>query len=235
MGTDLYLQIEVRIDGKWNWIGKYLPNFINKNNYFPIIIYRSYEFFSIIAGVRNHFGIIPITKPRGLPKDIDPVLLKEYNEYTGNILTGEHTFSWLTIKEIEDFDWNRKLKRKDYVNPQQYKEFLLIGKPITYSGIGRARVKGENGKWKLIEKSGKWEIKRISNDEMNNLINGKMDIEKNIKYLTEIEWEITYIQAVENSYYSDLMRLFNNVIDLHAEEEKYITKNDVRIVFGFSS
>ncbi len=42
---------------------------------------RNYRLFAILANVRNHFNIIPIDYPRGLPKDVSNVVLEKYESY----------------------------------------------------------------------------------------------------------------------------------------------------------
>ena len=63
---------------------------------------RNYRLFAILANVRNHFNIIPIDCPRGLPKDISNVVFEEYKSYG----ISAHSASYFTFRELLEFDWD---------------------------------------------------------------------------------------------------------------------------------
>jgi hypothetical protein len=62
---------------------------------------RNYALFGILAGVRwespEQFEV------KGFPKDASPEVTKEYEAWGPD----GHTHSWLTLKELKEFDWNR--------------------------------------------------------------------------------------------------------------------------------
>lgn len=63
---------------------------------------RNYTLFSILAGVRNYHNITPISEPRGLPDWIKPIRDWKF---------GDHSFSWLTLDEISEWDgWTPDLR-----------------------------------------------------------------------------------------------------------------------------
>jgi hypothetical protein len=82
---------------------------------------RNYFLFSILAGVRNHYNVVPIAKPRGLPDDVT-LEIKELSISEG---VDAHSHSWLTLKELVEFNWDRRF---DYVH--HYK---------TYKGLNKIR------------------------------------------------------------------------------------------------
>eukprot|EP01067_Filipodium_phascolosomae_P007861 Filipodium_phascolosomae@DN6493_c0_g1_i1.p1 len=59
MGCEIHFHTEVKINNKWEHLGN--PE-----------IGRNYELFAFLANVRNDYEehIIPVSRPRGLPKDI---------------------------------------------------------------------------------------------------------------------------------------------------------------------
>jgi hypothetical protein len=58
---------------------------------------RDYEFFALLADVRNHANIKPISEPRGWPDDLSNGLkdIKEYWEFDG------HSASYFTLSELK--------------------------------------------------------------------------------------------------------------------------------------
>lgn len=61
---------------------------------------QSYEFFAILAGVRNYFDIQPIVLPRGLPLDVSNFVEEEEDSFDY-----AHSHSHLTLRELKDFNW----------------------------------------------------------------------------------------------------------------------------------
>ena len=47
----------------------------------PAILWRNYALFSILANVRNTFGIAPTSLPRGVPSDLSEPVRLEYEIY----------------------------------------------------------------------------------------------------------------------------------------------------------
>ena len=70
----------------------------------PAILWRNYALFSVLANVRNTFGIIPISLPKGIPLDLSDSVKHKFENY---VEPWEHDASWLSLKELLDFDWNR--------------------------------------------------------------------------------------------------------------------------------
>lgn len=65
---------------------------------------RWYFLFAVLAGVRNAWSIEPISEPKGCPFDASPQVLRE-KEWDGS---DGHSHSWLTMKEIVDWDgWDK--------------------------------------------------------------------------------------------------------------------------------
>ena len=65
---------------------------------------RNYNLFCALAGVRGGMFSEPtmISKPKGLPKDCSDLILNLAHAWGSD----GHTHSYLTLKELEDFDWS---------------------------------------------------------------------------------------------------------------------------------
>jgi hypothetical protein len=92
MGCDIHTRAEKRVDGVWTTIPKLRP-----------FHWRQYGMFGFLADVRNYSAVTPIAPSRGLPDD---VILDDDNEYE----LGEHSFSWLSVQELLDFDYDQKME-----------------------------------------------------------------------------------------------------------------------------
>jgi hypothetical protein len=107
MGCDIHMYLEKKIDGKW---ASAVPITKDKEGWFEINredrIYhdRNYLLFSVLAGVREPIpGVWQKYKVKGFPKDADPMIKKIYKRWGSDA----HTASHLTLKELEEVDWNK--------------------------------------------------------------------------------------------------------------------------------
>lgn len=116
MGTDIHMVVEVREPGgPW----RAAPRELAWGN-------RNYRLFSVLANVRNGTWseeIQPISGPRGWPKDISATSLAQRDEYKGvledwTVLDSEehHSRSWVTLRELVEYDWARELKMEATVD-----------------------------------------------------------------------------------------------------------------------
>lgn len=101
MGTDIHIVAEVKRDGKWHLSDVSVPRD------------RNYDTFGILANVRNGFGfagvktgepLTPISLPRGLPKDMSEALKEKLSP--DSYFLGDHSFSYITLKEMLEYDYN---------------------------------------------------------------------------------------------------------------------------------
>lgn len=64
---------------------------------------RCYEMFAFLAGVRNYSHVTPISRPRGIPDDASDKIKGHIDgDWT------EHSFSWLSIEELDKFDYDQE-------------------------------------------------------------------------------------------------------------------------------
>lgn len=148
MGCDIHLYAEVRKGGKWYPAGKpvlncnydmeqdfIVPWHLKEKVEFPetapldndekdkftretFYYRRNYGLFAILADVRNFNKdpLEPIFPPRGVPVDASD----EYKELAKGV--DWHSHSYLTLKEILEFDWTKKttdfiaMSLRDYYN-----------------------------------------------------------------------------------------------------------------------
>ena len=117
MGTDINMYAEQQRDGQWRLLGPMEENhefFTDEDPdgapYKPVEIYeaRNYALFAMLADVRNPpFREEPyeyIAPLRSLPTDLSPEVAAWAN-YGADSLDG----SWLTLRELLDFDWGGKV------------------------------------------------------------------------------------------------------------------------------
>jgi hypothetical protein len=220
MGTDIHIQVEVKMDGEWIWLAKFLPSFVRTHELFGIPTDRNYNLFGILADVRNGTGFAgcdlgdgfnSIDTPRGLPVDIDPDLLKEHKE---NWVFGDHSFSYITAKELKEYNWDQVTKLRGWVGIKGYKSFKEDGQPGSYSG-------GVSG-------SG---VDHVSNEFMDDLIEHPELQKEGIHYVTQVEWEESYRDSIGWDAYWSFSNLYSQVIKYSHQEN--IQPEHVRIVFGF--
>lgn len=117
MGCDIHYFVEKKTDGKWKVVED------------AVEIYRYYDFFALLAGVRNKIGIEPIcnnihVRSISFPEDLDELTKKYFEYYDDDDTYFLHTLGCLTLKEIKKYKVNSKMDDdlKDYF--QEFKNKL---------------------------------------------------------------------------------------------------------------
>lgn len=131
MGCDIHLFGERRVDGKWEsvdeWVTEDFAGYIYTSVKRDARLYdgRNYDLFAILANVRNGYGFagvltgtgfIPISEPRGLPTDVSPEVKANSMDWGGD----GHSHSWLTLRELLDYDWNQTTMKVGVVDVERY-------------------------------------------------------------------------------------------------------------------
>lgn len=89
IGSDIWGFLEIRdSDGLWVCKGK-IPDD------------RDYEWFALLAGVRNYINIDPMANPRGTPVNASVKVTKNIDNWGSG-----RTYSWLTYEDFLDYNWN---------------------------------------------------------------------------------------------------------------------------------
>ena len=215
MGTDITMIAEVRGNGKWEMVTEKVfknPWYDPKSEYFknqskftnvPFDI-RNYNVFAMLANIRNENDINPISELKGFPEDLS----KE---------SKEHFFSsygsYLTLKELLDYDWKQKCSSSGYVSQEEYARTLYKGKhPTSWCGdvMGGLTVK-------------------ISEEEMRKIIEGKYpnDFNPRKAYYTKCTFPAETYAEKAGFFYKQTIPTLKKLIPENGTEE------DVRIVFEF--
>ncbi len=159
MGADIHSFAEVRKNGKWLRVEEpVFDDYGNEKTTEPFG-WRSYAVFGFLADVRNYSHCTPISEPKGLPDDSEWLNSPSKYAYEVNPMSGEpileneretnkndvqedgnyHSMSWLTLKELLDYDyeqkfWDRRVTKQ--TSPNSWDGAALAeegeGQTITY-------------------------------------------------------------------------------------------------------
>lgn len=183
MGTDITLYVEKKVGERWYAVKKLKEGtqLITSNDEKDIFSLswpycdRDYRMFSILADVRNRFDIVPISPPRGAPKDLSP----ELNELIDEEYT--ESLSYHTLADLNNYNWNQTERVRGMVGLEQYKMFKQQGKPngFCFFEVGS---------------------KQVSNKVMDAVLNGKEVVPVGKTYYTEISWMITLRESSQNFF-----------------------------------
>jgi len=212
MGCDIHLYVEKLVNGKWEIQRGFVSSMYEADSEFfstakfrnAVTPYdnRNYQLFGALAGVRED-NIKPIAEPRGLPDDASPEVAAEAKDYG---IDG-HTHSWLTLKEILDFDWSQIVVREGIVSRHEYQRLKKSGRPKIWCGGTSAKV--------------------ITNAEMEAVIEDKGIGEDGFfdQYATAIKWTAPLKDYCGAFVYGAISQL--------KERSEAEDASDIRIVFWF--
>lgn len=219
MGCDIHLYVEEFRNGAWvsvdKWaLDKYGSGRMTVNYDDRLYDDRNYNLFAILADVRNWRGFAgvktgqgfnPIAPQRGLPSDCSAQVAAESENYGCD----GHSHSWLTVREILDFDWNQKTLLCGWVQYDGFRDWRLGNGPTHYSG----------DIWGAM-------VRKVTVEEMEALV-AQADKDNDRSALahvyTHVEWTKYYHEVVGN-FPLAIMRA------LHGAEPQ-----NVRFVFWFDN
>lgn len=194
---------------------------------------RNYDWFAILADVRNGRGFAGIKtgdgfdvicEPRGVPNDATEEWMEQVNGWRGDM----HSHSWLHVQDFNDFDWTQKTYKRGCIS---LKEYETLRKTKTEPNFWCGKVSGHN-------------IVIVSPEEADAILEGKtltvfegddmfftapreveVSLTNGLDVHVDYEWEIEYWDWFNHK--------FKSVIKPMQElAQKY---EDVRYVFGFDN
>jgi hypothetical protein len=128
-------------------------------------------------------------------------------------LSNEHSASWLTLKELLDYDWNQMHRNYGCVHENTYRDFIMKGlHPECWSG-------GVSGR----------DIIHLSEEEMVDLIQGRYPREEGKQYYTACYFIAETYKDSSGSFYDDVIPVLQKLVPDGG------TTEDVRLVFDFDS
>jgi hypothetical protein len=151
MGADIHLYVEKKVDGKWIAQGEFTREEAEEDGSRGYIsggrdFYsgRNYDLFAILANVRNGRGFAgvktgegfnPIAEPKGVPEDASD----EYKAISENWGCDGHSHSYLTIRELLDYDWTQETGKQGWVDMVAWERWSRWARdgglgPDSYSG-----------------------------------------------------------------------------------------------------
>ena len=228
MGTDIHTAIEKRqADGSWKFVNV------------PLETWRCYDVFAILADVRNGYGFAgcytgegfnPISEPKGLPTDCkyDRVNYSYDDDY---LYLGDHSFSWLTLRELKEYDYDQETVLSGVLSEQEYIKWKEAGGGFPKNGYSG----GVSG----------WAVREVTPQEMDLILTGEKSrevIDPNdgvlhpsvavktkptpASYYTRVEWPIKY-REVAGMILEHIIPAMESVAEGDLDS--------VRLVFGFDS
>jgi hypothetical protein len=145
MGCDIHSYCEVEIIGqdnvgRWFCIGRVFMDEDGSDWGSPVTYHpideRNYDLFGILANVRNGTwgdALKPISEPRGIPDNVSAFVRKQFDSWSSD----GHSHSYVSLEEIENYDWEAKIHKVGCVSEEQKADFERTSTPPTcYSAYG---------------------------------------------------------------------------------------------------
>lgn len=153
MGADIHSFVEIRKENKWELFEEDVFPVYKDEKIDSPFNWRSYSLFGFLADVRNYSNCKPISENKGMPDDSE-YLNSESDDnfgYGGQKSTttkkddirndgNYHSFSWLSLKELLDFDYDSTFEDLRYTRE------LVNDKGIVYGSNGAAVANPGEGK-----------------------------------------------------------------------------------------
>lgn len=109
MGCDIHSFAERKKNGKWEKVGEvfslddWSKEYYKKDKTDSPFYWRSYSMFGFLANVRNYDKCKPLAEPKGFPYDASDEVVSEFDQWEFDA----HSASYLTVKELLDFDYDK--------------------------------------------------------------------------------------------------------------------------------
>lgn len=206
MGTDIHTVAQIKDrNGKWETVAENIAN-----------EWRSYHSYAVLANLRNGHGFAGsdtgeeweyISEPRGFPDDFEETNYEHiYGFDKHKKWMGDHSHSWVTLKEIKDkleYYSGKKYEVHGIVEVEKYRRLLEGVEPDEWcSGISGPDIV-------VVDEN------NINETATHVRIKWKVDALSRLTYLKNC---VRHIELLKDCDYNDKL-----------------TDEDVRMVFGFDS
>lgn len=119
MGCDIHSFAERKntITNQWEvvkdyfTVDDYYKEYIEKDKGDNPFYWRNYSMFAVLANVRNNGDFKEISTPKGIPYDISD----DVKSYYDSVAKESHSPSYLTLKELLEFNYNKLPSTLDYI------------------------------------------------------------------------------------------------------------------------
>jgi len=216
MGCDIHIIAEVKEDGVWreNTDKVFYDTWPSEGNHAEPNSNRNYDWFAVLADVRNGRGFagvktgdgfIPIADPRGTPDDCNEAWKQSVEEWGIDM----HSTGWLDANDFVEYDWTRKALKQGSIPLHVYAN-LEKGAAPKSSGHAWGR-----------------DVINLTPEKADKLLkSGHEDLPgENLRHNVLVQWEVQYREYFNKEW--------ENIIDpLIALTKKY---EDARLVFGFDN
>lgn len=194
---------------------------------------RNYDLFSMLADVRNGYGfagcptgeyIQPICGPKGVPDDASPEYLQIVERWDGD----GHSHSWLTLRELEAYDWGGQTKEHTgIVDLLGYISWKKLGAPhMSYGDIsGHDVVKLSHEAMDLLV--AQFEANELEIDEKKTNPFTGIVLKDGTHPVTRVNWTTTYADSAK--YWCEVMMPLLRSFAPDGDPDR------VRIVFFFDN
>lgn len=241
MGCDIHSRAEIKVSRKW--VINEDPVFKNAYEWqikedgefcaHPSDM-RNYDWFAILADVRNGRGFagiktgqgfVPISQPRGVPHNASA----EWKQYVREWGADLHSTSWLDVDDFDDYNWNQVSMKVGVITIKSYEELRGSGGPpeewcgsvsggkiITVSMEQADEILAGNT---ITAERERWESFRKTNEQVQ--VGQQTDLEVYVRYNWAVHYREWFASSIEH-YVEPLRKL----------KEKY---GDARLVFGFDN
>lgn len=105
MGCDIHTMVDIWENGQWVLCKGHYSPFTDEAGY-P----RDYNTFSFLANIRNEVGCPYISEPRGLTEERKEETKEESYHGHSNYYDSYHSHSWITLKELLEYDYKKLFK-----------------------------------------------------------------------------------------------------------------------------
>ena len=230
MGCDIHIYVERRDpdSGAWvaidgpnlmypvyeQWIkegrAEKIPSYARERSYGGWLYEgRSYTLFAILADVRNYDNLVPMSAPRGLPKDLSPRVRGIAQEF-GN---DGHSHSWYNFRELKDYfvTSTQMIRVGGLISLEEYQTLKENGALPSHSCRG---AYGPN-------------VKTIDEEGADALLSGAAPMDPNIQYFVDASWPVSIAEACKG--------FVTGITERLAPIAEEVGEENVRIVFWFDN